>query len=613
MSEITNYLGGYLNELNNYMERLNSDRLSRKDRRLFLEMSSEYYDVFKESAGVSENNINEFPAGLLDTIATFNDNIISQEDNSRELANQYYGTIAATANDYIERVERSELQFRIFQNDAEILRLQEEKLQLMQNLVDLEMKRDGQISPETSSILEVQHSRIINGQVQEIEAWEQDDLPGERYEPQGKEEQPDQTQEPQIEYVNGKRVVDKEELDQILNDHIRNDNSRKTLDLSNCIIRNYEFKGDLNSISFDHSELWHCEFRMTKSDHVSMRDTSLNDCKLTKAEFNHCNFESAGFKGTVFQYDMFRGCSFDSAYMKQSPIRDSIFYKTSFDGTHIREGIADESNVFHDCGRPYDTVRLSGGSMTRSELEKYSDEMRRMFNNEGLIYSWELGDVDMKNQEAEIMIKISQDGESLEEQKYSVILDPDTYAISHISSLGRHDDPIARMFIPEMEERIQDVLKNPEINKSVSRVKLQLPYMKRETFLEAKEELKRMGAKFDAKEKAWYVEQSAGKDVIGRINEYLSKHDDAIYLKLPSVDAQKFKQILGEIKQNGARYNPIKKRWYITETMDWSKFFSYLPTKDSVHQKLNQYKEDAKASSTGQVSEYHKKDTPERT
>lgn len=47
--------------------------------------------------------------------------------------------------------------------------------------------------------------------------------------------------------------------------------------------------------------------------------------------------------------------------------------------------------------------------------------------------------------------------------------------------------------------------------------------------------------------------------------------------------------------------------------MDWSKFFSYLPTKDSVHQKLNQYKEDAKASSIGPVSEYHKKDTPERT
>lgn len=266
MSEITNYLDGYLNELNNYMERLNSDRLSRKDRRLFLEMSSEYYDVFKESAGAGENSINEFPSGLLDAIAAFNDNIISQEDNSQQLANQYHGTIAATANDYMERVERLELQFGIFQNDVEILRLQEEKLQMMQNLVDLEIKRDGQISHETAAILEVQNSRIVNGQVQEIEAWEQEDLPVEEYEPQSKEEQ------------------------------------------------------------------------------------------------------------------------------------------------------------------------------------------------------------------------------------------------------------------------IQDDLKNSEINKSLSRVKLQFPYMKRETFLEAKEYLKHMGAKFDAKEKVWYVEQSAGKDTVDRINEYLSKHDDGIYL-----------------------------------------------------------------------------------
>ena len=59
------------------------------------------------------------------------------------------------------------------------------------------------------------------------------------------------------------------------------------------------------------------------------------------------------------------------------------------------------------------------------------------------------------------------------------------------------------------------------------------------------------------------------------------EHDEAIYLKLPFIeDAQKFKQILEEIKQNGARYNPMKKKWYITETMDRSKFFVYLPTSE---------------------------------
>lgn len=350
MSEITNYLGGYLNELNNYIDRLNTDRLSRKDKKLFLEMSNEYYDVFKESLNGSE--INQFPAELLDAIAAFNDNISSQEDRSNELANQYHDAIVGLSDDYIKTVERLELQFGIFHNDAEILRLQEEKTQMLQRLVDLEIQKDGQISPETAEILEVQHSEIVNGQVRVIGAWEQ------------------------------------------------------------------------------------------------------------------------------------------------------------------REPLADES------------------------MEK-----------------------------------------------------------EHPAAI------------------------NPEISKERQRVKLQLPYMRRETFLEVKEELKRMGAKFDAKEKMWYVEQSVGQDVIDHINEYLAKHDDAIYLKLPfTEDTQKFKQILGDIKQNGARYNPFKKRWYITETMDQSKFFTYLPTsellfkreKDSVHQKLNQYKEGVKTASAGPELERHKKDTPER-
>ncbi len=357
MSEITDYLGGYLNELNNYMERLNSDRLSRKDRKIFLEMSSEYYDVFKESAG--ENIVNEFPGELLDAIAAFNDNIIGQEDNGQELANQHHQTIVSTANDYIERVECSELQFGIFQKDAEILRLQEEKQQMMQNLVDLEIKRNGQISPETIAILDVQHSEIVNGQVREIETWEQESpLPKEEHEQPSAEEQTDEAIAPQ----------------------------------------------------------------------------------------------------------------------------------------------------------------------------------------------------------------------------------------------------------PKEQETSSDI----------SRVKLHFPYMKRETFLEVKENLKHMGAKYDPNEKMWYVEKSAGQDVLDYIKDYLEKHDDAIYLKLPSVNTPKFKKMLGEIKQNGARYNPFNKKWYITDKADQSKFLAYLPangsqSKESISQKLNQYKADsAKTSNTGQMQGHHRKDVPER-
>ena len=41
MSKITEYLSDYMKELDSYMNRLNRDGLSRKDRKLYLDLSHE--------------------------------------------------------------------------------------------------------------------------------------------------------------------------------------------------------------------------------------------------------------------------------------------------------------------------------------------------------------------------------------------------------------------------------------------------------------------------------------------------------------------------------------------------------------------------------------------
>ncbi len=360
MSEITDYLSGYLGELDTYMDRLNNNRLSRSDRKLFLEMSNEYYDIFRKSIGDSENNIIVFPDELLKEIEIFIDNIINPADNSK-VANQCYDAITQSAGSYIDAVEHTELKFKIFQNDAEILRLQDEKIEMLQRITDIEMKRDGRISPETMAILDVQHSRIINGRVREIKEWEQQ--------------------------------------------------------------------------------------------------------------------------------------SFDSEKPKEAGV--------------------------------------------------------------------------IKEQSA------------LEEEKPETAGPP---------------------------------------------IRLKLPYMTKETFMKVKEEIKSMGAKFNPHEKAWYVEQSIGKDMIDKINKCLAQHDEAIYLNLYHVKPQEFKQTIEQIKQNGARYNPDKKRWYITESDDPHKFWTYLPNHvmlsatdlgtipemNSIHAKLNQYKSDAAKKHPDDRMPEHQKETPER-
>ena len=124
--------------------------------------------------------------------------------------------------------------------------------------------------------------------------------------------------------------------------------------------------------------------------------------------------------------------------------------------------------------------------------------------------------------------------------------------------------------------------------RDVTPVDIRLPYMRPETFQEVKEVIKSMGAKFDGDRKKWYVER--GNESNAALQNYLDSHDDATYLQLPKqTTPEQFKEIVSQLKQDGARYNSDKKSWYITDRNDASKFLSYLSS-GSVHAKLEQNK-----------------------
>lgn len=615
MSQITEYLSDYMQELDNYMNRLNRDGLSRKDRKLFLDLSNEYYDIFQKTE--------DFPNELLRGISEFNDNIANPSDEGKELAGRYKDNIVQHATDYINTSLRTDLQFGIFQRDAEILNLQREKLQMLQEMVDLDIKMGGQITEQTQEILDVQNCEILNGRVRELSLWEQTNPAQEITMYQEEMAQQGRTDKKEEMSMEKKRVVSKDELDQLLNNHFmesRSGRGAKTLDLSNCIISNYVFKGDLSAVSFDHADLRYCEFRMTKAEQVSFQDAVLTGCKMTQAEFEHCSFNNADIRAAKVANSMFRGSSFNTADMRQCSIQNSVFYHTSFTDTRMRE-LSGSENIFHECGNLEDTVRLEAiPDMDREEAANYVSNLREMFNNAGYMYSWELAGADLENYVADFSIKISHDGKTVEEERYSALLDPDTYAISHIDT-GRQGDSLIRMFMPEMNRMIMGNLQKIK-EQEEPRVRLKFPYMTRATFMLVKNEIKRMGATFDPVRKEWYVKQGAGKETINHIRDYIEKHDEAIYLKLPfTEDAWKFKQILEEIKENGARYNPMKKRWYITETMDRSKFFSYLPTSElmfwkerenhSVHEKLSGFKAEAEKQTDKREAGYRRKEAPE--
>lgn len=489
MSEITDYLKGYLNELDNYMSRLNTNRLSRKDRKLFLEMSNEYYEFFHQHY---EADHNAFPEALFGVIENFNDNIANQDKDAVSLANEYYKKITDIAGRFRDTIERIELLAGVFQKDVAAFNLHDEKIAMLQDLVDLDQRMQGKISQETLQVLEVQHCEVVDGKVIEVQeqkskrgtetpaipdtdpqektkqqieefSQEHEDMNHDQNKTQEREEDMEERKN-NVTTINGKeyRVFTEAQLDQMLTEQAQTPKrQRKILDLSDCYIENYVFKGDMDYVSFDGSNFKNCEFRMTKSNHTSFKNSVFADCNLGHSDFKNCSFDTANLIGTVFDYNMFIECAFDNALIKKSPISTSNFYKVSFSNTTLDDvNVSNmEPNTFIECKTDSVIYRLGGA--TRDELERYTENVKDAFNNNGYSYKvefteWNQPDrleKDLESGETQYTVKIFDEGSNLSNDFVCTArFNPETFDILDVDSAKAFDQKTTAMFAEQVSD-----------------------------------------------------------------------------------------------------------------------------------------------------------------
>ena len=286
------------------------------------------------------------------------------------------------------------------------------------------------------------------------------------------------------------------------------------------------------------------------------------------------------------------------------------------DRCYIQEREADSENYKQegiyliDSGRDVTPVEIKVphlASEAFNEVKDYIKEMGAKFDVNKKMWYMERSE----SQETMDMIQSYIDSKTLYKAVYydgkerkEVFADTKEHVLQAVQEVKPERKETDRCYIQERGESgayNQEGIYLIESGKDVTPVELKKPYISQETYSEIKQELKEMGARFDADKKIWYAERSLGEDAIKQLQEFLDKHNEGIYLNLPKTKtSEEFKAQVEQLKQDGARYNPDKKAWYITDKADRSKFADYLPAeKTSIHAKLEQNRKTAEQNEQG--------------
>lgn len=84
----------------------------------------------------------------------------------------------------------------------------------------------------------------------------------------------------------------------------------------------------------------------------------------------------------------------------------------------------------------------------------------------------------------------------------------------------------------------------------------------------------------EAIEKAGYSYSFEGEKIIVSPLAQEETNNSLVYLRLPSMEREEFLKVTQQLKEDGAKFNPYIKKWYVPPGVDKSKFQEYIPQKN---------------------------------
>lgn len=475
---------------------------------------------------------------------------------------------------------------QVAQIDNQIMDLKDQMVETLQRAVDLDIKTNGSISDITRQFIETFHFGI-----------NEDGKVHSEYINYGQEHVKEQREnKPEIQE---KKVITQPQLDSMVAEHREKQaaGNHETLDLSNCIFENITFTGNYSEVSFMNSEMKRCSFKDFEAENAifsradfsnatfenciinnsMLLDASMGFSEIVNTAYTNCSFREASLVGSNFQESEFNGCDLNDAI-----VSDTHFLDVMANGCTGAETIN-----FSTYSRDQDKYRAEFASTFITPNVTIEDKVLPQ-NGVGI-------NISEKNGEA------SQNVVNMETKEKSA----DQPASSKVNTPGRQKEkpPYASYVYVKGKEAQKPVCVT---GTSPEKIIALCQNWNKERDMD-----NQLGVAYMQK----YNPQTKEYDHIGKFDVKTGNDITPIYLKkLTNLNNEQFRKITETFKNNGAKFNSRQKAWYITkQQLGIPVFKDYLPNQDEktkVHDSLDRNKNKLENPKPQSQHEPRKNDQP---